>query len=104
MDANGCGFHVEAIFGNIGITNSRQVRRYNGEFIRKLWNQRLPHPRGLCVAMEKDYGRPVAGREVVNLDSIDLPKPGFNCTGTGLGLAQCCNTRGQEKAEEHSCL
>jgi hypothetical protein len=54
--------------------------------------------------MEKDYGRPVAGCEVVNLDAIDLAESGFDRIGAGLGLAHCCNGRRQEQAEEHSCL
>src|SRR5690349_3995776 len=101
MDANGCGFHIEAIFGDVGIANSGQVWSNNGELIRELRNERPPHSRGLRIAVEKDHGRPVASCEVVNLDPIDLGEPGFDRVWTGLGLAHSWNCRHKKKAEEN---
>src|SRR2546423_14216008 len=55
MDANSGSFHAEAVLGNSGIANSRQVWSDNSDLIRELWNQGPPHPRGLGVVMEKDH-------------------------------------------------
>src|SRR4051812_38943166 len=103
MDANSGSFHVEAVLGNAGIANSRQVWSDNSELVRELWNQGPPHPRGLGVAMEKDHRGPVAGGEIVNLDPIDFAEPGCDRIGSGFGLAQRCNRRGKEKYKKHSC-
>jgi hypothetical protein len=71
VDADGCVFHVQAIFRNIGITNARQIRRNHGKFLGQKWNDWPPHARGLGVAVQQDYGRTVTGSEVVQLEPVN---------------------------------
>ena len=72
MDANGGGFHVQAIRRDFRAPDSGQVWRDHGKFLRKERDDRSPHARRLGIAMQQDHRRALARSEVVKLNSFHL--------------------------------
>src|SRR5580704_2664257 len=72
MNPNSGCLHVGAVFRDIGIADAGQVGGDDSEFVLKFVNQRVPHSRGLCIAVQEDYGRTLPRCEVVNPFSVDL--------------------------------
>src|SRR2546430_17711434 len=72
MNADGGTFHVQTLGGDIRVSNAGQVWCDYGEALGQRRNDRLPHQRGLGIAVQQDQWCTVAFGHVMHLDAIDL--------------------------------
>src|ERR1700686_778495 len=79
-----CGrLHVETVVRDRRVSDAGQVWCDYRKSLGEHWNNRPPHQRGLGVAVQQDERWAVAGRQVMQLDAVDLGR------ARGYGLAGC---------------
>ncbi len=102
MNADGGALHIQTVGRNIRVSDAGQIGRDYGETLGQSGNDRLPHQRGLRIAMQQDERGAVAGGHVVQLGSVNL------CTARGDSFILCnhCCLRRESSVEkekgEHS--
>src|SRR5215469_84878 len=99
MNADGCRLHVEAIFRNVGIADSRKIWCNHRELVHQLRYQWAPHARSLCIAVQENHRRTVPGGEIVKFYSFNLTRLRLN--DPGAGLRNCSILLGDENCEEN---
>lgn len=72
MNADGGALQVEAVGGNVGVSDAGQVWRDHGETLGQSGDDGPPHQRRLCVAVKQYERRAVAGCQVMQFHAVDL--------------------------------
>src|SRR5882724_2147956 len=71
MNARGGRLHVEPRRRNFRVADSEKIGRDHGKFLRQKRDDRLPHPRCLGVAVEKNDCRSVTGGQIGQFNALD---------------------------------
>ncbi len=102
MNADRGILHVQTVGRNVGVSDAGQIWSDYGESFGQHGDDRLPHERGLRIAMQQNDRRTVASGHVMELGAIDLSAARDDCFVCDLSVSRRGEGAGEKEWTEDS--